>query len=87
MEKSVRIIKLDEDNVIIKRYKIRSTGKLGATLETSLPKEAFEREARRIGLTFEEALEKLVAVWRFNDFRGLLLSFELPKEEAKRKGA
>lgn len=74
-------IKLDDKYVIIKRYKIRQTGKAGATLETSIPKEVFEREARRLGLTFEEALKKLEAVWRFNSFRGLHLSFEPIKKE------
>lgn len=80
-----REIKIDDKDVIIKRYKIRPTGKAGATLETSIPKEVFEREARRLGLTFEEALEKLEAVWRFNDFHGLLLSFEPSKKEPTEK--
>jgi hypothetical protein len=70
------VIHLDDKEVIIKKYKIRTTGREGATLETSIPKEAFEREARRLGLTVEEALKKLVAVWRFNSFHGLHLSFE-----------
>jgi len=73
---------IDEKEVIIKRYRIRLTGKDGATLETSIPREVFEREARRLGLTVEEALKKLVAVWRYNSFRGLHLSFE-PAEPAK----
>jgi hypothetical protein len=37
-----------------------------------------------MGLTFEEALDKLVAVWRFNDFNGLHLSFE-PAKKKKNK--
>ena len=74
-------IEIDDKKVIIKRYKIRSTGKQGSTLETSIPREAFEREARRLGLTVEKALKKLEAVWRYNSFRGLHLSFE-PKEKA-----
>ena len=73
-------IELKDTDVIIKTYKIRKTGRHGATIETSIPREVFEREARRLGLTFEEALEKLVAVWRYNSFRGLHLSFEHPKE-------
>lgn len=75
-------IKIDDKNVLIKRYKIRTTGKQGATLETSIPREVFEREARRLGLTVEEALAQLEAVWRFNNFHGLHLSFE-PKETSK----
>lgn len=76
-----RVIRLDDKEVIIKKYRIRLTGKQGATLETTIPKEAFEREARRLGLTFKEALEKLVAVWRFNNFHGLHLSFEPIEKE------
>ncbi len=78
-------INLDDRHVIIKIYRIRSTGNNSATLETSIPHEVFEREARRLGLTVQEALEKLVAVWRFNSFRGLHLDFE-PKELHARGG-
>lgn len=74
-------IHIDDKKVIIKKYKVRTTGKHGSTLETSIPKEAFEREARRRGLPFEEALKKLAAVWRFNSFRGLHLSFEPIRKE------
>jgi hypothetical protein len=72
---------LDDKNVIIKRYRIRLTGKVGETIETTIPREVFEREARRQDLTVEEALEKLEAVWRYNSFRGLHLSFELKEAE------
>ena len=77
MEENIR---LDDKNVIIKTYRVRTTGKNGATLETSIPREVFEREARRQGLTVEEALQRLMAVWRFDSFIGLHLSFE-PKKE------
>lgn len=73
---------IDDRKVIIKKYRVRTTGKQGSTLETSLPKEAFEREARRLGLSPEQAPEKLVAVWRFNNFHGLHLSFELAEKES-----
>lgn len=76
MEEDETVIKIDDENVYIKRYKIRQTGKAGSTLETTIPKEVFEREARRLNMTFQEAVENLEAVWRFNDFRGLHLSFE-----------
>jgi len=69
-------IKLSDEEVMIKRYKIRTTGNQNASIETTIPKEAFEREARRQGMTVEEGLRKLVAVWRFNSFQGLHLSFE-----------
>jgi len=74
MEK--RTINLSDEELIIKRYKIRATGSQNASIETTIPREAFEREARRQGMTTEEALRNLTAVWRFNSFRGLHLSFE-----------
>ena len=77
-KKRKKIIELTD--VIIKRYRVRTTGNRGATIETSIPREAFEREARRLGLSVEEALKKLDAVWRFDSFSGLHLSFE-PKRD------
>lgn len=74
-------IELKDENVFIKRYKIRATGRDGRTIETSIPREVFEREARRQGLTIEEALHKLVVVWRYN-VHGIFLSFE---QERKRE--
>lgn len=71
-----QIIELNDGEVIIKRYKIRATGNQNASIETTIPREAFEREARRLGLTVEKAVRNLTAVWRFNSFRGLHLSFE-----------
>jgi hypothetical protein len=71
---------LNDRNLILKKYRIRVTGKNGRTIETSVPREVFEREARRQGLTPREALEKLEAVWRYNSFKGLHLSFE-PKNQ------
>lgn len=73
MEKTIHI---DDQEVLIKRYKIRTTGREGRSLETTIPREVFEREARRLGLDPDEALERLMAVWRFNSFHGLHLAFE-----------
>lgn len=76
-------IQLSDKEVIIRRYKIRATGNQNASIETTIPKEAFEREARRQGMTINEALQKLTAVWRYNSFRGLHLSFEKRRKDAK----
>ena len=75
--------KLSDEEVIIKRYKIRATGNQNASIETTIPREAFEREARRHNMTIEEALTNLTAVWRFNSFHGLHLSFEKSNENNK----
>lgn len=75
MNKTVEL-KLDDPNLLIKRYKIRLTGARGTSLETTIPKEVFEREAKKLGLTVEEAVKELNAVWRYDGFDGLHLRFE-----------
>lgn len=69
-------IELDPERVLTKRYNVRRTGRNGVSLETTIPRVVFEREARRHGLSLEKAIEKLDAVWSFNSFSGLYLSFE-----------
>jgi hypothetical protein len=78
-------IEIDEKKVYMKRYRVRPTGTCGSTLETSIPREAFERECRGQGLTVEEGLEKLDAVWRFDSFKGLHLTFEPAKKWAQNR--
>lgn len=73
---------LDDKKVIVKKYKLRTAGARGATIEITLPKAAVEREARRLGISEEQAAERLVGVWRYNNFRGLHLDFELKKKGA-----
>lgn len=73
-------IEVDDREVITKKYKLRTAGAQNATIEITLPKDAVEREARRLGISEEEAAEKLVGVWRYNSFRGLHLIFEVKKE-------
>ena len=67
---------LDDAKYIIKRYKVRCIGRGGRTLGVSVPREVFEREARKMKIPPEEAPERLEAVWRYNDFDGLYLRFE-----------
>ena len=80
-------IALDDKKVIVKKYKLRTAGAQGATIEITLPKAAVEREARRLGISEEQAVERLVGVWRYNNFRGLHLDFELrkPSEDSEKK--
>jgi len=73
-------IDVDDKNVIKKKYKLRKTGAQNATIQITVPKAAVEREARRLGITEKEAVEKLLGVWRYNAFRGLHLDFEIKKE-------
>jgi len=73
-------IAIDDTKTIVKKYKLRTAGAQNATIEITLPKEAVEREARRLGISEEEAGQKLLGVWRYNSFRGLHLDFEVRKE-------
>lgn len=76
------IIQLDDKKLILKKYKLRTAGNQGATIEITVPKAAVEREARRLGINENEAVDKLQGIWRYNSFRGLHLDFE-PKETTK----
>ena len=69
-------IEIDESKVIRRRYKIRTVGNRSRSIETTIPREAFEREARQRGMSVSDAIEKLDAVWGYNNFPGLYLSFE-----------
>ena len=71
------VIRLDDPNLLLKKYRLRKTGAYGGSIETTIPQEAFDREARRLGLSRDEALEILQAVWRYGDFRGIYLAFEM----------
>lgn len=70
----------DNLNIIEKSYKVRQTGKDGTSIETTIPREVFAREARKRGLTVAEGVKQLRAVWRYNSFDGLYLRFEPVKE-------
>lgn len=75
VEKAETIV-IDPSRGIEKRYKVRRTGGVGTTLEITLPREAYEREARIRGLTPEEFMEVYHAVWCYDSFEGLYLRFE-----------
>lgn len=76
-------IQLDDKNLLIKRYTIRKTGRRGASLETTIPREVFAREARRNNMTVDEAIQKLKVVFRYGDFEGVFVTFELPNSNEK----
>lgn len=66
------------------RYKLRMAGGRGnerSTYVISLPKVAVEREARRLGVRMEDMTEKLIGVWKFGNFRGIYLCFEIVSEQ------
>ena len=81
LNEAIQIDEIDDRKVIIKKYKLRRAGAQGATIEITLPKEAVEREARRLGVSEEEIVAKLQGVWKYNSFRGLLLHFEINEKK------
>jgi len=70
---------IDDNFALLKKCKLRTAGAAGATIEITLPKSAVEREARRLGVSEEDAVAKLLGVWHFGSFRGLYLDFELKR--------
>ena len=70
----VIIIDLDPRTVFKRRYKVRRAG--GRSFEATLPPRAYEKAARRRGLTPDEFIERYAAVWHYDGFDGLYLTFE-----------
>jgi len=68
--------KLNDKRMLIKRYKLRKATSSGSTVEVSIPKIVLDREMRRLGLFLDEDIKKIEAVWRFDSFEGLYLTFE-----------
>lgn len=63
------------------QYKMRSTGKNGASTIITLPPVVVEREASKRGLTTAEFIEQFRVVAHFNNFDGVFYSFETPREK------
>ena len=68
---------------MLKKYRLRKTGAYGRSIETTIPQEVFDREVRLLGLSRDEALDILRAVWRYGDFQGVYLNFEASEEATK----
>ena len=68
-------VHLEDTEVIMKKYKIRREGR-GKTVAVTIPYNVFEREMRRLGVNPNKAEDTTDAVWRYNSFHGLHLSFE-----------
>ncbi|GAG22946.1 unnamed protein product [marine sediment metagenome] len=58
------------------RYKLRRATSSGSTVEVSIPKIVLDRAMRRLGLFLDKDIKKIAAVWRFDSFEGLYLTFE-----------
>ena len=75
---------IDEKEVYIKRYKLRPTSKNGkGSIETTIPPDVLEKEARKRGVSVPELCDCMEAEWRYNSFRGIHM---ILVEKAEKKG-
>ena len=59
-----------------RRYKMRSVGENGLNIIVSIPRLVIEREAGKRGLTIGGFLERFKAVAQFDNFDGVIYTFE-----------
>jgi len=67
-----------------RRYKMRAIGQDGLNVVVSIPRVVIEREAEKRGLTVGEFLDQFKAVAQFDNFEGVLYTFEEIESELQR---
>ena len=72
-------------NAYKKRYKMRAVGQDGLNIVVSIPRLVIDREAERYDLTVDKFLEQFKAVAQFDNFDGVIYTFERIKEELDQK--
>ena len=73
-----------------KRYRMRALGEGGLNIVVSIPRMVIEREAGKRWLTIGEFLERFRAIAQFDNFDGIVYTFEETKEKevpAKAEGS
>jgi len=63
------------------RYKMRAVGQDGLNIVVSIPRLVIKREAEKRGLAVGKFLEQFKAVAQFDNFDGVIYTFEEIKEE------
>lgn len=66
-----------------RRYKMRAVGADGLNIVVSIPRVVIEREAEKRGLTIGKFLEQFKAVAQYDNFEGVIYTFEEIKGELK----
>jgi len=59
-----------------RRYKMRAVGQDGLNIVVSIPRVVIAREAEKRGLTIGEFLDQFKAVAQFDNFDGVIYTFE-----------
>ena len=67
-------------NALRKEYQIRVPVEGRKSFVVTMPYEVVEREARRRGLSLDEFLERYRVVAYYDDFEGIIYTFEEIKE-------
>ncbi len=64
-----------------RKYKLRTTGENGSSLETTVPSGVIKREANKRNMSVKDFTEKYRVVWYANSFDGLHLKFVKEEDE------
>jgi len=73
-------LSIDRKKALRRHYALRRTGEGGKSIETTIPREVVEREARRRGLGVDEFLNEYVAEVLYDDFQGVIVTFAKREE-------
>jgi hypothetical protein len=69
-----------------RRYKMRVLGENGLNIVVSIPRVVIQREAEKRNLTIEEFLKQFKAVAQYDNFEGIIYTFEgITKEDELEK--
>ena len=68
-----------------RRYKMRVLGENGLNIVVSLPRVVVEREAEKRNLTINEFLKEFRAIAQYDNFEGVIYTFEKTEEGDLRK--
>jgi len=83
-QKQEKKLIVEIDTLYEKQYKLRKTGEEGFSVSVTIPKLILEYEAKQRGLTIEDLLKEVNAVWKFNHLRGhYLFTFTEKKNPLK----
>lgn len=70
----------DLEKSLRKAYKVRTVTPNSKYCEVGFPRVVIEREARKLGLSVEDFLERYHAVANYDSFEGTIYTFEKDKE-------
>ena len=73
-------LNIDLKDALTVRYKARKAGAGNRTIQTVIPYEVVEREARRAGLSVDDFLKEYEILFRYNHFGGVHFEF-VPREK------